>query len=222
MTPRDTAPVKAALFDFDMTLVDSSWGIEHCTNEFAKLKGLRPVPRETVMAAIGLTIEDSWRMYWGEFRQEWLEEYRAKFRAEERRLLRLFPDTLSTLDALRGAGIKTGLVSNRRYARNPAEYLGITDRLDVIIGLEDVTHAKPHPEPLLTALARLGAEPSEAVYVGDTDIDMKAAAAAGVRGIGVATGNFSREQHLAAGAWRACACLAEVPPLCGVTDGKQK
>ena len=34
--------IKAALFDFDMTLVDSSWGIAHCTNEFAKLKGLRP------------------------------------------------------------------------------------------------------------------------------------------------------------------------------------
>ncbi len=212
--------IKAALFDFDMTLVDSSWGIEHCTNKFAELKGLRPVPRETVMAAIGLTIEDSWRMYWGEFRQEWLEEYREKFRGEERSMLRLFPDTIAVLDALRAAGIKTGLVSNRRFARNPAEYLGLAERLDVIIGLEDVTHAKPDPEPLLTALSRLGAEPGQAVYVGDTDIDMQTAAAAGVPGIGVATGNFSREEHLAAGAWRACAALAEVPALCGVSPLK--
>lgn len=209
--------VKAALFDFDMTLVDSSWGIAHCTNEFAKLKGLRPVPREKVMAAIGLTIIDSWKMYWGEFRQDWLEEYREKFRGEERRMMRLFPDTIPTLDALRGAGIKTGLVSNRQFARNPAEYLGIADRFDVIIGLEDVTHAKPAPEPLLTALSRLGVGQERAIYVGDTDIDMKTAVAAGVRGVGVTTGNFNAEQHLAAGAWRVCTSLGEVPALCGVS-----
>lgn len=212
--------IKAALFDFDMTLVDSSWGIAYCTNEFAKLKGLCPVPRETVMAAIGLTIIDSWKMYWGEFHQEWLEEYRTKFRGEERKMMRLFPDTLSTLDALRGAGVKVGLVSNRQFARNPVEYLGITDRFDVIIGLEDVTHAKPDPEPLLTALSRLGVEPAQAVYVGDTDIDMKTAAAAGVRGIGVTTGNFSAEQHTAAGAWRVCGSLAEAAALCGVEPRK--
>lgn len=213
--------IQAALFDFDMTLVDSSWGIAHCTNEFAKLKGLRPVPRETVMAAIGLTIIDSWKMYWGEFRQDWLNEYREKFRGEERKMMRLFPDTIQTLDALRGAGIKTGLVSNRQFARNPAEYLGIADRFDVIIGLEDVAHAKPDPEPLLTALSRLGVEPERAIYVGDTDIDMKTAVAAGVRGVGVTTGNFNAEQQLSAGAWRVCAHLDEVPALCGVSPHRK-
>ena len=178
------------------------------------------MPRETVMAAIGLTIIDSWKMYWGEFREDWLAEYREKFRGEERKMLRLFPDTVPTLDALCGAGVKTGLVSNRQFARNPAEYLGIADKFDVIIGLEDVTHAKPDPEPLLTALSRLGVEAAQAVYVGDTDIDMKTAAAAGVRGIGVTTGNFSAEQHLAAGAWRVCDSLAEAAALCGVEPRK--
>ena len=135
-------------------------------------------------------------------------------------MLRLFPDTVPTLDALCGAGVKTGLVSNRQFARNPAEYLGIADKFDVIIGLEDVTHAKPDPEPLLTALSRLGVEAAQAVYVGDTDIDMKTAAAAGVRGIGVTTGNFGAEQHLAAGARHVCAHLAEVLPLCEVEPRK--
>lgn len=212
--------VKAVLFDFDMTLVDSSQGIAYCTNAFAKLKGLRPVPYDTIMAAIGLPTKDSWEMYWGEFRQEWLEEYREKFRGEERRMMRLFPGTVPTLDALRGAGIKTGLVSNRQFARSPAEYLGIADKFDVIIGLEDVTRPKPAPEPLLTALSRLGVGPSAALYVGDTDIDMKTAVAAGVRGVGVTTGTFNAEQHAAAGAWRACAHIDEVPALCGVSPRK--
>ncbi len=207
--------VRAVLFDFDMTLADSSAAIWHCTNRFAELKGLRPVPRETVMAAIGLTIEDSWRMYWGFFSQELLDEYRAGFREEERRMMRLFPGAAEALGALRAAGIKTGLVSNRRFARSPAEYLGIADKLDAIIGLEDVTRAKPDPEPLLTALARLGTAPEDAVYVGDTDIDMKTAAAAGVRGIGVTSGNFSEKQLMEAGAWRVCESAAGVPCVCG-------
>ena len=77
------------------------------------------MPRETVMAAIGLTIIDSWKMYWGEFREDWLAEYREKFRGEERKMLRLFPDTIPTLDALRGAGVKTGLVSNSSSRATP-------------------------------------------------------------------------------------------------------
>lgn len=206
--------IKAALFDFDMTLVDSSPGIFHCTNRFAEEMGLTPVPLETVMAAIGLTIEDSWTMYWGSFRKEWIQLYREKFRAEERALMRLFPKTTETLEVLRRAGIKTGLVSNRRFARAPAEYLGLTQHLDVVIGLEDVTRAKPDAEPLLIALARLGVSPAGAIYTGDTDIDMKTAAAAGVRGVGVTTGNFDVEALRAAGAWRVCAGLAEIPALC--------
>ena len=73
---------------------------------------------------------------------------------------------------------------------------------------------------LASALSRLGVEAAQAVYVGDTDIDMKTAAAAGVRGIGVTTGNFSAEQHNAAGAWRVCGSLAEAAALCGVEPRK--
>ena len=212
--------IKAALFDFDMTLVDSSWGIAYCTNEFAKLKGLRPVPRETVMAAIGLTIIDSWKMYWGEFREDWLAEYTREVPRRGAQDAAALPR--HALDARRAArrGSKDGARLEQAVRAQPREYLGIADRFDVIIGLEDVTHAKPDPEPLLTALSRLGVEPAQAVYVGDTDIDMKTAAAAGVRGIGVTTGNFGAEQHLAAGAWRVCGSLAEAAALCGVAPRK--
>ena len=214
--------IKAVLFDFDMTLVDSSFAIEHCTNCYARHKGLPVVPHETIMAAIGLPIEDSWRLYWGMFRQDWLDEYRALFRGEEQKRLRLFPDTVLTLSALQSEGIKTGLVSNRRYARRPAEFLGLTDKLDVVVGLEDVSRAKPDPEPLLTALSRISVAPEFALYVGDTDIDVKTAAAAGVRGVGVTTGNFSAAQHEAAGAWRVCGSLAKVAEICGVLPYKQQ
>ena len=61
--------IKAVLFDFDMTLVDSSYAIHHCTNLLASYLGFEEISREKVLSAIGLTIEDSWRMFWGDFRQ---------------------------------------------------------------------------------------------------------------------------------------------------------
>ena len=49
------------------------------------------------------------------------------------------------------------------------EELGLGPRFPVVIGLDDVTKTKPHPEGLLKALHRLGVPPERALMVGDTD-----------------------------------------------------
>ncbi len=48
----------------------------------------------------------------------------------------------------------------------------------------------------------LKTDPEEIFYVGDTDLDMMTSVAAGVRGLGLSTGNFSREELQASGAWK--------------------
>ena len=194
--------IKAALFDFDMTLVDSSYAIHRCTNLLAERLGFRSVSREEVLASIGLTIEDSWRSYWGDFRQEWIDYYRANYREEEQAGLRLFPGTVETLSALRAMGIKVGVVSNRRYARRPVEYMGLLHLMDVVVGLEDVERAKPEPDPLIKGFGILGITPEDGIYVGDTDIDMRTSVAACTRGVGVTTGNFDSDSLKEAGAWK--------------------
>jgi phosphoglycolate phosphatase len=205
--------IKAVLFDFDMTLVDSSYAIYCCTNMLAQHLGVREVSREEVLASIGLTIEDSWRSYWGDFRQEWVDYYRANYREEEQARLKLFPGTVSTLETLRSRGIKVGVVSNRRYARRPVESTGLKPLLDVVIGLEDVERAKPEPESLLKGFNALDTEPELGIYVGDTDIDMKTSVAAGSRGIGMTTGNFCECELRNAGAWRVLDDLRDILPL---------
>ena len=58
----------------------------------------------------------------------------------------------------------------------------LRETMDVVIGAEDTERHKPDPDPLLEALRRLEADPGEAVYVGDSPFDVRAAKAAGHRG----------------------------------------
>lgn len=211
--------IAAVLFDFDMTLIDSSYAIADCTNRLARAMGLREVSREEVLGVIGLPIEDSWIALWGHSQPEWLDYYRGHFRNVEQDGFREFPGTRSLPTALRAEGIRTGVVSNRRFARTAVEKCGIAELFDTIVGLEDVTHPKPDPESLFVALDRLGVAPDRALYVGDTDIDMKTAAAAGVRGVGMTTGHFRDAALRAAGAAWTCGDLREILHLLRQEDG---
>jgi HAD superfamily hydrolase (TIGR01549 family) len=202
----------AALFDFDMTLMDTSYIITDCTNMLAEHFGLRRVTRGDVLSVIGLEISDSWFSLWGRYDDEWLDYYRNHLRAAEQSGFREFPDTRSALAVLRENGVKTGVVSNRHFAASAVEQSGLACMFDVIVGLEDVQNAKPHPEPILTALSRISAVPERAFYIGDTDTDMKAAAAASVTGIGVTTGNYRSDALVAAGA------VVTYPRLAGAAD----
>lgn len=58
-----------------------------------------------------------------------------------------------------------------------------------IVGGDEVTRAKPHPDGILLALDKLGVEPSNAAYVGDSPLDLQAAAAAGTCPISAAWGH---------------------------------
>ena len=197
----------AALFDFDLTLMDTSYAITDCTNMLADEFGLRHVTRDEMIKVIGLPILDSWVAVWGEARTEWLDFYRQELRKNEHTGFREFPDTRRALERLRANGVRTGVVTNRNKARDAVEEGGIAQLFDVIIGGEDVGNYKPHPEPLLKAISLLGVRLEAAFYTGDTDIDMKTAKAANVRGIGVTTGSFGAEALTAAGAEIVCANL---------------
>jgi phosphoglycolate phosphatase len=207
--------VRGALFDFDMTLADSSYAITTCINLLADLCGLKKVSRQTVLESIGFPMEGCFRYYWGDFKQEWLDIYREKFRSEEQQSLKLYPSALPTLAALRARGVKVGVASNRRFAKHVTDITGLTPYLDAIVGLEDVKRAKPEPDVLLVGCEQLGVSPEESLYVGDTDIDMQTAVAAGVRGVGMTTGNFDAEALTGAGAWKV---LDDLSGVVGFTE----
>ena len=62
------------------------------------------------------------------------------------------------------------------------------------MGADDVTHAKPHPEPVLKTLQELHFTPEEALVVGDTVYDIKMGQGAEVHTCGVTYGNGKRSE----------------------------
>ena len=65
--------------------------------------------------------------------------------------------------------------------------------MDVMVGADDVEQPKPHPAPVTKALERLGAVPREALFVGDSPIDIQAGRAAGTHTAAALWGPFPRE-----------------------------
>ena len=82
-------------------------------------------------------------------------------------------------------------------------YLDLLDARELADGWtssEDVEATKPEPDLIEAALAKSGAQPQEAVMVGDSTWDVEAAKRARVRTLAVMTGGFSREELMQAGA----------------------
>lgn len=102
----------------------------------------------------------------------------------------LFPDVEQTLHALHDNGMPMALVTNKPtpFVAPLLEALGIAKFFTVIIGGDDVTNKKPHPEPLLMVLEKLGLTAPELLFVGDSRNDILAAQAAGCCSVGLTYG----------------------------------
>ncbi len=176
--------LRAVLFDFDGTLLDSFSG------HFAAY--------QVTFAHFGLatSLDDLLRVY----SPDWLQVYRAMGLPEQywaeadaiwlaeasRHTPQLFPGAQELLDGLKlrfALGLVTSGSSER--VRGDLERNGLAGCFQVIVTGGDVCTPKPHPEGLLSALAQLKATPTQAVFVGDAAADAHMAQAAGVTFIGM-------------------------------------
>lgn len=133
--------------------------------------------RERVRAMTGRVMTD-------EAADAWVARNVAGFEAA----LVLFDDVLPTLDRLAGLvpGPRLGAFSNvsGTFTRRKLEIVGLLDRFDAVLGIEDVGAPKPGPEPFWALCRALDVEPGQALHVGDRwAIDGVAARDAGLLGV---------------------------------------
>jgi putative hydrolase of the HAD superfamily len=98
--------------------------------------------------------------------------------------VQIFSDVEPTLSQLKARGLKLGLVSNgfKKDLAHILGELGLEKWFDVIVCIESCNCAKPNKKIFLYALDRLGVEPHEAVFVGDSvEQDYEGAFNVGIR-----------------------------------------
>ena len=106
------------------------------------------------------------------------------------------------MEDLKAAGHSVVLASSAK-TEELEHYLTLLDArslADDWTDSSDVARTKPSPDLVLTALEKVGAAPKDAVMIGDSTWDHRAAKSARVRSIGVLTGGFSEGELLDAGA----------------------
>ena len=104
------------------------------------------------------------------------------------------------LTALKDEGRRLGVVTAKRRetVQLAFSYLPLERFFDVVVGSDDTERHKPDPAPLEHALGLLDASPAEAVYVGDSPFDIRAAKGAGMHSVAVTWGGIHPRARLEA------------------------
>jgi phosphoglycolate phosphatase len=184
----------AAIFDFDLTLVDSRAGfLEASRYAFTKI-GLPIPPPDRIVGTIGTPIDLAFPMLVAPEHTDRFDDYAPHYqqRADEvmTGLTTVLPGAAAAVRALRERGVKLAIVSQklRRRIEPVLEREGLREVFDAVLGGEDLAAFKPDPDGLLKAARALAVTPNDAVFIGDTVIDAEAAQRAGMTFVAVLSG----------------------------------
>ncbi|MEI8396934.1 MAG: HAD family hydrolase [Rhodospirillaceae bacterium] len=190
-----TAPV-AVIFDWDNTLVDS-WSCIHVSiNITLEAMGQAPWTIDEAKQRVRRSMRDSFPILFGDRWEEARKIFYDHFAAHHMTDLTALPGAEALLQTLHELGIYAGVVSNKtgRFLREEVEALGWNRYFGRVVGATDATADKPAVDPVILALAPAGLTLDTLIrertwFVGDADIDMQCAHAAGCLPVLVGNGD---------------------------------
>lgn len=205
------------IFDFDYTLADSSRAVVECANLALRGLGLPEQPAEAICRTIGLSIPNTLACLAGEEHRHRAEEFRMIWRRRSDEIMvdwtEVYPFVPGALRALRGYGLRLGIVSTK-FNQRIDEVLrreGLRDLFETIVGGDEVEHYKPHPQGLLKAIAHLDCNPEGTVYVGDSLTDAETAERARANFVAVLSGVTRRDEFNGFKSFRVLKDAGELP-----------
>lgn len=195
------------ILDFDGTLCDTRQTIVK-TLQMTMDKLCLPVADEYACAAtIGLPLSESFKTLFPSLTDAQAsgcaQTYRDIFEENKKQFApKVFPHVAETLKELSKRGLTLSIASSRsnHSLLDFVKAFGFDKVISLILGADDVTKAKPDPEPVLLTLRKLGFSASNALVVGDMPFDILMGGRAGAKTCGVTYGNASREELQDSGA----------------------
>ena len=191
----------AVLLDLDGTLIDTVPFILDSVRHAFEGRARRPSDAEWI-AGIGTPLRAQLAEWTGG--PDDLEAVVARYRAYQRehhdRMTRAYGGAVTVVSALRDRGHPIGIVTGKlaQPAARSLAFVGLAPLVDTIVGADTCARHKPDPDPVLLALERLERTPRDAVFVGDSPVDVLAGRAAGVVTVAALWGACTREALVAA------------------------
>jgi phosphoglycolate phosphatase len=187
------------LFDLDGTLIDSTEAILESFEVALGTFGEILPDEEAIKAEIGHPLDVMFRTLGVSEEKVWdhVHAYKQHYRKISCQKTLLLPNALEAV-RLASEHATLGIVTTKtaEYSREMLEHMGVMHYFDVLVGREDVTHPKPHPEPVLKAVSKLNADKNRCWMIGDTPMDLVAANTAEIKSVAVTCG-YAPEDELA-------------------------
>lgn len=177
---------KGILFDLDGTLIDSIPLSFEAFNAGVRAAGTRDFQSHEIRKYFGMGELQIFENLMGPVKAKVaFEAARAFFEANLDRLP-LHPGINELLEQIEFAGLQLGLVTGRGsiITKTILEYHQLGARLGVVVTNDDVPRPKPAPDGLLLASQKLGISIDRLVYIGDSELDIRAARACKMSSIG--------------------------------------
>jgi len=189
--------LKLLIFDLDGTLVDTIQDVSDAINYAVGHFGVGPLATETIkpMVGFGITklIEGLIPEKGPQVKENAINRFLEYYSVHLLDNTKAYPQVKETLSKL--GNYKKAVISNKRevFSKKILEGLGLLGFFDVVLGSDSVPERKPSPVPVFEILKRAEVSKDEAVIIGDSNLDIEAGRAAGIKTIAVTYGYRGKE-----------------------------
>jgi phosphoglycolate phosphatase len=185
MTDQKLSSVRALIFDLDGTLIDSKQDLIHSVKAMLRELGRQELAEETISGYIGhgaprLVARALGKGSTEEERQRALQFFLSYYELHKMDTTCAYPGVAETLEKL--ASIPMAVLTNKpvRISVRILDEMGLAKYFRAVYGGNSFETKKPDPLGAKTILRELGAEPGEALLVGDSEVDVQTARNAGM------------------------------------------
>jgi len=199
---------QAVLFDMDGTVLDTLGDLANAINHILEQYGMPTRTLDEVAHFLGngaaYLVDHAVSAGTPEaLRREMLSVYQPWYDSHCAILTAPYPGIVALMEKLKAAGVKQAVISNKQDSAvrllAAQHFPGL---LETAVGESATVRRKPNPDAVLAALREMGVEKADAVYVGDTEVDIETAKNAGLACAVVGWGFRTEDELKTAGAER--------------------